>query len=89
MTGKRFLVFGTVQGVGFRWSACRAARGLQLTGWCRNLRDGSVEVCAYGDEARISQLNAWLSQGPPSARVERVEAYLLDDAAPRSFEIFR
>ena len=89
MTGKRFLVVGYVQGVGFRWSTQKVARQLGLNGWCRNLVDGSVEVCAYGDETDINQLFSWLHKGPQGAGVSRVESFILDDVAPTGFEIRR
>ena len=41
-------VDGIVQGVGFRWFASRAAADCHLTGWVRNLGDGSVELEAQG-----------------------------------------
>ena len=87
MIGKRFQIFGKVQGVGFRWSTQRVAQQLEVTGWCRNLPDGSVEVCAYGDETQVGQLFAWLQRGPRSARVSRVESYLLDGQAPVKFNV--
>ncbi len=43
-----FLVEGRVQGVGFRHWTARTALSLGLTGWVRNLPDGSVEVQAQG-----------------------------------------
>ena len=44
---------GTVQGVGFRWAAERAANSLGLTGWVRNCPDGTVEVMCEGKEGDI------------------------------------
>ena len=87
MTGKRFLVFGRVQGVGFRWSTRKVARELGITGWCRNLPDRSVEVCAFGDESQVSQLFAWLHQGPQTAVVERVESFLVEEPPTADFRV--
>jgi len=47
---KRNIVFsGHVQGVGFRFTACRVAGGYDITGYVRNLPDGSVECLAEGE----------------------------------------
>jgi len=45
--------FGRVQGVGFRWTACRVAADCEVTGYVRNLPDGSVECLIEGDSAEI------------------------------------
>lgn len=69
----RFRVYGRVQGVGFRYSARDRARKLCLKGYVRNCADGSVELFAEGDRLQLEKLALWLEQGPPMARVERVE----------------
>ena len=87
----RYLIAGAVQGVGFRWFVARQARGLELTGYARNLADGRVEVVARGaDATRLEQLEAVLRRGPASARVEQVEREELPDESnvpSRSFDI--
>ncbi|MFH1614688.1 MAG: acylphosphatase [Planctomycetota bacterium] len=45
---KRILFSGRVQGVGFRFTACRIARRRNLSGFVRNLHDGRVEMLAQG-----------------------------------------
>lgn len=71
---RHFLVSGRVQGVFFRAATEAAARRLGLTGWVRNLADGSVELVACGEDAKLSELEHWLWQGPPRARVEQVRS---------------
>ena len=44
---------GNVQGVGFRYSAERAATSLGLAGWVRNTDDGKVEAMCEGPEDDI------------------------------------
>jgi acylphosphatase len=69
----RFQVFGMVQGVGFRWFVARHARSLGLTGYARNLPNGSVEVVVDGPEEAMPALERLLRAGPANAQVERVE----------------
>ena len=78
MSGARFLVSGKVQGVWFRAATRERALALQLQGVARNLRDGSVEVVAVGEDAALDALEQWLWQGPPLAKVSRVERQPLD-----------
>jgi len=67
------LVNGRVQGVYYRAFAQEAALQLGLTGFCRNLPDGGVEVVAEGDREVIEVLIERLRIGPPRARVEDVQ----------------
>lgn len=50
-----FICHGRVQGVGFRYRASRAARALELTGYVRNLYDGTVELELQGDAYQMSR----------------------------------
>lgn len=68
----RFLVRGRVQGVHFRAATRDEALRLGLTGYARNLDDGSVEVLAVGAGEAIDALQRWLHSGPPLARVDAV-----------------
>lgn len=54
---------GRVQGVGFRWTATRAASLFGLTGWVYNAWDGSVEMEVQGDEQSIDQMIAAIGRG--------------------------
>lgn len=53
---RHYRFYGQVQGVGFRYHASMAARGLGLTGWVRNDYDGTVEMEAQGPEELLSRL---------------------------------
>ena len=70
----RMIVRGRVQGVFFRRAAAEQARALGITGWARNLDDGSVELVGAGTRDTLEALLAWAHQGPPHARVVQVEA---------------
>jgi len=82
---RRFLVSGYVQGVFYRAASEAVARRLDLTGWVRNLPDGRVEVMACGEESKLKELEQWLWQGPPRARVEQVT---IQDVAAQVFSGF-
>lgn len=82
---RHFLVSGRVQGVYFRGSACDVARGLDLTGWIRNLADGRVEAVACGDAAALDAFARWLAHGPPHAHVTDVVAR---EVEPQRFSDF-
>ncbi|MCC6004019.1 MAG: acylphosphatase [Thermofilum sp.] len=69
----RILVSGLVQGVFYRATMREVARSLGVTGWVRNLPDGRVEAVAEGDEDAVKKLIEWAKQGPPLARVEKVD----------------
>lgn len=85
----RFLVFGMVQGVGFRWFVARHARGLGLSGYARNLPNGSVEVVVDGPEDSLPELERLLQAGPANAQVARVERSEGSVAEPvgKSFDV--
>ena len=66
------VIEGDVQGVGYRFFVVDNARSLGITGWVRNLYDGSVEVLAEGPRSYLDILIDALQQGPRSARVSNV-----------------
>ena len=84
---RHFLVSGQVQGVFFRATTEATARRLGLTGWVRNLRDGRVELVACGMEEKLKELEQWLWQGPPRARVEQVVSGDVEQQTFRDFEV--
>lgn len=72
------IVSGIVQMVGFRYYTVNQASTLNITGWVRNNRDGSVEIVAEGKKENLEELIHWCHKGPSSAAVERVEEYWSD-----------
>lgn len=80
-----FLIEGRVQGVFFRESARRQAQPLGITGYAKNMLDGSVQVLACGEPGALNQLAEWLKQGPPMAQVERMEWIVSSSKSPDSF----
>ena len=71
---RRFRITGRVQGVFFRASTRDVAVQLSLTGYARNLADGTVEVLACGRVDAIDKFAAWLQKGPRLASVTGVDA---------------
>ena len=69
---RKVRIYGRVQGVFFRQWAVHQARELGVTGWIRNLPDGSVEALVAGNEDKVSKMIERLRQGPSEARVEDV-----------------
>ncbi len=65
-------VSGRVHGVFFRAFVESRALELNLTGYVRNLPDGTVEVRAEGERQQLEKLVESLGKGPPPARVEKV-----------------
>ena len=47
---------GVVQGVGFRYTARHMATRYGLTGWVKNMSDGSVQLVAEGEEDTVQRL---------------------------------
>ena len=74
MSARKYIVVGRVQGVGFRWFVMRQGKSLGLTGWVRNLGDGSVEVWAEGADDGLDSLESVLRDGPPGAMVREIQA---------------
>ncbi len=66
-------ITGKVQGVFYRDTSQKRAQELNLTGYVKNMPDGSVEALVQGPKEDIEAFIKWCQQGPPSANVENVE----------------
>lgn len=53
---RKILFAGRVQGVGFRDTTRALARQLAVTGYVRNLLDGTVELVVEGETAELNRL---------------------------------
>lgn len=85
IVARRLVIHGRVQGVWYRGWAVEEARALDLDGWVRNRRDGSVEALIAGPDAAVAEMIVRCRAGPPAARVERVEVEDSDEAVPLGF----
>lgn len=66
-------VHGRVQGVAFRHYTSLRALELGVTGWVGNRPDETVEGVFEGDAAAVNALVEWCRNGPPAARVDRLD----------------
>ena len=69
----RIIVSGRVQGVCFRMETKYAAKRYGISGWARNLQDGTVEAEFEGDADSIRSLIDWCRKGPPAADVKSID----------------
>lgn len=67
------IIYGRVQGVCYRASTCDTAMKLGLTGWVRNMPDGNVEALFEGPTDKLREIVAWCQDGPPGARVTKID----------------
>ncbi|MGC8773947.1 MAG: acylphosphatase [Chlorobaculum sp.] len=90
MTEKRIhiIVSGLVQGVGFRMFVLREASARSLSGWTRNLPDGTVEVEAQGNSGLVDELIRQIRIGPSRSSVTSIKVKEIEvDTSGREFRI--
>lgn len=73
MERRHIVIYGFVQGVGFRFALERAALSHGVSGWVRNRPDGAVEAVLEGRPEDVEALVGFCRRGPRGAEVERVE----------------
>lgn len=83
----RVVLTGRVQGVGFRAWIERTARSLELSGWVRNRRDGTVEAVFAGAAETVDDMIGRCRHGPEHARVEVLERHEERTRPPSGFQI--
>lgn len=80
-------ISGRVQGVWYRGWTEETARGLGLSGWVRNRRDGDVEAIFSGPPEAVADMLDRCAEGPPAARVTAVTVVAEGLAAPDGFAV--
>lgn len=80
------IIRGKVQGVFYRKSTQKKALELGLTGWVKNLKDGSVELEAEGTISKLEELASWCKEGPKNAIVKEIE---IREISPKNYENFQ
>jgi acylphosphatase len=83
----RVVASGRVQGVFYRVSCARLARGLGLTGYVRNLPDGRVEAAFEGSDSAVDEMVAWSGVGPDLANVDRLDVVVEDPLGETGFRV--
>jgi len=69
----RLRISGRVQGVGYRMWAVAKANRLGISGWVRNLTDGSVEALAHGEPEAVNSFITACQEGPSWGQVSSVD----------------
>ena len=73
MINRHLRIYGRVQGVSFRYHTREEAQRRSVSGWVRNLNDGSVEAQIQGAEDAVESLIEWSRHGPSGAKVTDVQ----------------
>ena len=67
------MVKGTVQGIFFRQFIKEHADKLKLTGFCRNLENGDVEIIVEGEADPIARMAGFAKKGPQHAQIRSAD----------------
>jgi acylphosphatase len=62
-----------------------ASRG--VSGWVRNMADGSVQAFLEGEDEKVMRIIEWAKHGPPRARVDSVKVEKVRLKNSKSFRI--
>jgi acylphosphatase len=83
---RHMIFYGHVQGVGFRYTSYYNARNYGISGWVRNLDDGSVEMEAEGEIHAVDEFVSSLYD-LRWGNVERIESKDIPVHGDYGFEI--
>lgn len=90
MYAVKLLIYGNVQGVGYRRWFEKEALQLELKGYVKNLVSGEVEAVVVGDEQAILRLIRHCYVGPLRAEITSIEQYKINhDLDFTDFEMIR
>jgi acylphosphatase len=84
---EQVIFHGSVQGVGFRYLCNKLANELALSGWVRNLQDGTVEAVLQGEQEKVRQLLEKLMIGPGRIRVTEASQRKVELPAIKGFSV--
>lgn len=81
------VITGNVQGVGLRVFVVDNASKLGITGWVKNMADGTVEMEAQGNPDKLDQLFATIKKGNFIIKVDNIDCREIDCVEETSFII--
>jgi acylphosphatase len=87
MGAYRYLIRGRVQGVGYRYFVMREAGSLGVSGFARNLPDGTVEVVAEAADEVLQEFEGRLRAGPSFAHVTALDRSAIAPRGDQGFHI--
>jgi len=86
MKAVKVIIYGKVQGVGFRNFVFLHAKRLNIKGYVKNNPDGTVEAVFEGDEDNINKIIELCKRGPERARVDKID---IKDTEIKNYQDFR
>ena len=90
MIAKNVFYEGRVQGVGFRYSVKRIAKGYDIVGWVKNMADGRVEVLAGGQASEVTAFLEEIEESELASFIKNKQEHAVSAVALvglRGFEI--
>jgi acylphosphatase len=85
VNAQRIVISGRVQGVWYRAWTMSEANKRSLKGWVRNLSTGQVEALFAGPVTLIEEMVDACRQGPPLAKVTRIESFEAEEPDENGF----
>jgi acylphosphatase len=85
---RKVIVSGRVQGVWFRETCRTEAVARAVSGYVRNLEDGTVEAVFEGSRGAVEEMVAWCRLGPTNARVVSVVSSEQHPIEERAFHVY-
>jgi len=89
MKAVKVIIYGKVQGVGFRNFVFLHAKKLNIRGYVKNNPDGTVEAVFDGDEDNINKMIELCKRGPERARVDKIDIKDIEINNYQDFKIIR
>jgi Acylphosphatases len=89
MKAVKIIIYGKVQGVGFRNFVFLHAKKLNIKGYVKNNPDGTVEAVFEGDEDNINKMIELCEKGPERARVDKIDIKDIEINNYQDFRIIR